>query len=230
MTIAALAAYHRVIAPDLVGFGYSERPPNIEYSLRTWVEHTVGLLDALGLACCDVIGSSFGGALALALALAIRHPARVRRMVLTGSLGGVFEITPGLDAVWGYRPSPENMRRLLNMFVHDRTLVTDELARRRYQASVRPDLQESFAAMFPAPRQRWVEALASDEQALRALGNETLIVHGREDRVVPVTEAYKLFDLIPCAQLHLFGHCGHWTHIEHAARFDRLVIDFLRGP
>ena len=174
------------------------------------------------------MGSSFGGA--LALALAIRHPARVRRVVLTGSLGSVCEITPGMDAVWGYTPSPRNMRRLLDMFVHDRTLVTDELAQMRYQASVRSGLQESFAAMFPAPRQRWVEALASDEQALRALGHETLIIHGREDRVVPVTEAYKLFNLIPRAQIHLFGQCGHWAHIEHAARFDRLVSDFLCQP
>ncbi len=62
---------------------------------------------------------------------------------------------------WGYMPSFENMRRIMDVFAHDRSLVTDELAQLRYEASVRPGFQESFAAMFPAPRQRWVDAMAS---------------------------------------------------------------------
>ncbi len=53
------------------------------------------------------------------------------------------------------------MRRLLDVFAYDRSLVNDELARLRYEASIRPGFQESFAAMFPAPRQRWVDAMAS---------------------------------------------------------------------
>ena len=218
----------RVIAPDMAGFGFSERPAGIRYDLDTWVAQAIGLLDALGLEQADVVGNSFGGA--LALAMAIRHPQRVRRLVLMGSVGVPFDITEGLDAVWGYTPSFENMRRIMDYFAWDRSLVNDELAELRYRASIRPGFQESFGAMFPAPRQRWVDALASREEHIRALPHETLIVHGRDDRVIPLLTSLKLVEWIDRSQLHVYGRCGHWTQIEHAARFAKLVGDFLTEP
>jgi 2-hydroxymuconate-semialdehyde hydrolase len=119
------------------------------------------------------------------------------------------------------------MRKMMDIFAYDRSLVSDELAQLRYEASIRPGYQESFASMFPAPRQRWVDALASREADVRALPHETLLIHGREDKVIPLSASQKLFELIPNAQLHVFGHCGHWTQIEHAGRFGRLVTDFF---
>ncbi|SDC80198.1 alpha/beta fold hydrolase [Paraburkholderia lycopersici] len=221
LTMPALAKSFRVIAPDIVGFGETDRPQGFRYAMDHWVTHVLGLLDALGVERAHVVGNSFGGG--LALALAIRAPERVGRLVLMGSAGVPFRITEGLDAVWGYTPSIANMRALLDIFAFDRSLVNDELAKLRYEASIRPGYQEAFAAMFPAPRQRWVEALASPEAAIRALTHETLIVHGREDRVIPLASSLRLIDLIPRAQLHVFGQCGHWTQIEHAARFNELV-------
>ena len=144
-----------------------------------------------------------------------------------GSVGVPFPITPGLDAVWGYEPSLARMRELLDIFAHDRALVTDELAQLRFEASTRPGFQESFGAMFPAPRQRWVDAMASGEADIRRLPHETLVIHGREDKVIPVQTSLALASLIPRAQLHVFGQCGHWTQIEHAARFAQLVGNFL---
>lgn len=225
LLMAPLAERARVIAPDMVGFGYSERPEGFAYGMDAWVRQAVGLLDALGIERADLVGNSFGGG--LALALAIRHPERVRRLVLMGSVGVPFELTPGLDAVWGYEPSLAAMRALLDIFAFDRSRVTDELARLRYEASIRPGFQESFAAMFPAPRQRWIEALASPEADIRRIPHETLVVHGREDRVIPLANAYRLTELLARVQLHVYGQCGHWTQIEHAARFARLVGDFL---
>ncbi|HJV51344.1 MAG TPA: alpha/beta fold hydrolase [Noviherbaspirillum sp.] len=228
LTMPELAKRCRVIAPDMAGFGFSERPAGIAYNLDTWVAQAVGLLDALGIAQADVVGNSFGGA--LALAIAIRHPQRVRRLVLMGSVGVPFPITQGLDDVWGYQPSIETMRRLLDIFAYDRALVSDELAALRYQASIRPGFQESFSAMFPAPRQRWVDAMASREEDIRALPHETLVIHGREDKVIPLSNSLALAQWIERSQLHVFGRCGHWTQIEHAARFNRLVGDFLTEP
>ena len=225
LVMPALSERLRVIAPDMAGFGFSERPAGIRYDLDTWVAQAIGLLDALGLEQADVVGNSFGGA--LALAMAIRHPQRVRRLVLMGSVGVPFDITEGLDAVWGYTPSFENMRRIMDYFAWDRSLVNDELAELRYRASIRPGFQESFASMFPAPRQRWVDALASREEDIRALPHETLIVHGRDDQVIPLQTSLTLSQWIPNSQLHVFGHCGHWTQIEHAARFVQLVSNFL---
>ena len=228
LVMPALSERLRVIAPDMAGFGFSERPAGIRYDLDTWVAQAIGLLDALGLEQADVVGNSFGGA--LALAMAIRHPQRVRRLVLMGSVGVPFDITEGLDAVWGYTPSFENMRRIMDYFAWDRSLVNDELAELRYRASIRPGFQESFGAMFPAPRQRWVDALASREEHIRALPHETLIVHGRDDRVIPLLTSLKLAEWIDRSQLHVYGRCGHWTQIEHAARFAKLVGDFLTEP
>jgi 2-hydroxymuconate-semialdehyde hydrolase len=225
LVLPALAERRRVIAPDMVGFGTTDRPADVRYGMDTWVRQTLYVLDAFGLDRADVVGNSFGGA--LALALAIRAPQRVRRLVLMGSVGVPFAITPGLDAVWGYQPSLANMRALLDIFAHDRSLVNDELARMRYEASVRPGVHESYAEMFPAPRQRWVDAMASAEADIRALPHETLVIHGREDQVIPLSNSLTLAQWIPNAQLHVFGHCGHWTQIEHNARFNRLVGDFL---
>jgi 2-hydroxymuconate-semialdehyde hydrolase len=119
------------------------------------------------------------------------------------------------------------MRRLLDIFAYDRSLVNDELARMRYEASIRPGFQEAFAAMFPAPRQRWVDAMASPEADIRALPHETLVIHGREDKVIPLQTSLTLAQWIDNAQLHVFGHCGHWTQIEHSQRFIKLVSDFF---
>ena len=223
--LPVLAERFRVVAPDMVGFGFTDRPTGIAYSRATWVAQAVDLMDAMGLEQVDIVGNSFGGAIALALAIA--HPGRVRRLVLMGSVGVSFPITEGLDRVWGYEPSLAAMRSMLDIFAFDRGLVTDELAELRYRASIRPGFQESFSAMFPAPRQAHVDALASDEAAIRALPHETLVIHGRDDRVIPLDASLRLASLIDRSQLHVFGRCGHWTQIEHAARFCRLVGDFL---
>ena len=229
LVMPVLAQQARVIAPDMVGFGFTDRldlsQPGQRYDMDTWVRQAVGVLDALGIEKTDLVGNSFGGA--LALALSIRHPQRVRRLVLMGSVGVPFTLTPGLDAAWGYTPSLENMRKLLDVFAYDRSLVTDELARLRYEASIQPGFQESFAAMFPAPLQRWVDAMCSPESAIRALPHHTLVVHGRDDQVIPLSTSLTLSQWIVRSQLHVFGQCGHWTQIEHAARFARLVGDFL---
>jgi len=144
-----------------------------------------------------------------------------------GAAGVPFEITPALDAIWGYTPSFENMRKVMDWFAYDRNLVSDELAQLRYQASIQPGFQESYASMFPAPRQRWVEALASKEEDIRALPHEALLIHGREDQVIPVSNSIRLSQWISRSQLHVFGRCGHWTQIEHASRFAQLVGNFL---
>ncbi|MEY3694179.1 MAG: hypothetical protein RL083_4, partial [Pseudomonadota bacterium] len=150
LVMPELSKQRRVIAPDMVGFGFTERPHGFAYTMDNWVKQAIDLLDALNLPQVDLVGNSFGGA--LSLALTIRYPKRVRRLVLMGAAGVSFPITPALDAVWGYEPSFENMRRIMDLFAYDRGLVNDDLARLRYEASNRPGFHESYSAMFPAPR------------------------------------------------------------------------------
>lgn len=223
--LPALAQERRVLAPDVVGFGYTDRPADFVFSHQAWVDHIVGFLDALELPAVSVVGNSFGGA--LALRLADRYPDRVDRLVLMGSVGTHFEITPGLDAVWGYEPSVANMAELLELFTYDRSLLGPDLARLRYEASVRPGVQESYSAMFPVPRQAGVDAFALPDESLRALRQETLIVHGRDDQVIPLASSIRLNELIPRSQLHVFNRCGHWTQIERATEFVHLLEGFL---
>lgn len=227
LTIPDLARHHRVLAPDMVGFGYSERPEAISYGVQTWADQVVGLLDALSLERASLVGNSFGGA--IALRVAVQHPDRVDRLVLMGSIGVPFPITDALDAVWGYEPSLGAMRGLLDVFAYSRKLVSDELAEVRYRASIEPGFQEAFSSMFPAPRQRHVDAMATPDEKIAALPHETLIIHGREDRVIPMRTSLRLLQLIDRSQLHVFGQCGHWTQIERRAEFNRLLDEFLTG-
>jgi pimeloyl-ACP methyl ester carboxylesterase len=224
-TMPALAERFRVIAPDLVGFGYTERPEGLRCDVDVWADQVAGVLDALGLERASVVGNSFGGA--IALRLAARRPERVHKLVLMGAVGVPFPITEGLDAVWGYRPSVENMRRIMDLFAHDPGLVSDELAELRYRASTQPGFQEAYEALFPAPRQRWVDAMVTPDDEIRALPHETLVVHGREDRIIPPATSLRLARLIERSQLHVFGRCGHWTQIEWSAAFNRLLAGFL---
>ena len=220
-----LAQLHRVIAPDMAGFGYTERLPDYAYTMQNWVQHVIDMMDALNIEKTHLLGNSFGGA--LAIAFAIKYPQRVDRLILMGAVGVPFTLTRGLDAVWGYEPSVENMRNIMDLFAFDKSLITDELAQLRYKASIQPGFQETFSQMFPAPRQRSVDALASSSEDIRNIQHETLILHGREDLVIPPTTSTSLFDMIPNSQLHMFGRCGHWTQIEHNARFVEQVKDFL---
>lgn len=226
LTIPGLAQRFRVLAPDMAGFGTSDKPGG--YGMALWTDQLIAFLDALGLERVSLVGNSFGGG--LAIRIAVEHPDRVQRLVLMGAAGVDFPITEGLDAVWGYEPSVANMRRIMDFFAHDRGLVNDELAELRYRASIRPGTHEAFSSMFPPPRQRWVRELATDEEAIRAIPHETLIVHGRDDRVIPLQNSLRLLELIERSELHVFGRCGHWTQIEWAEEFTELLVRFLARP
>ncbi|MDR1482620.1 MAG: alpha/beta fold hydrolase [Synergistaceae bacterium] len=216
----------RIVAPDLAGFGFTERVEGAVYNLNNWVDQTIALYDALGIEKANLVGNSFGGA--LALSIAIKRPERVNKLALMGSMGVSFPITYGLDAVWGYDPSPANMEELLEIFTYDHSFSTPELVKTRYESSIQPGFQESFSSMFPEPRQKGVERMASNENYIRNIPHETLIVHGREDRVIPIETSLRLIKLIDRAQLHVFGHCGHWTQIEHTEEFADLLRNFFK--
>jgi 2-hydroxymuconate-semialdehyde hydrolase len=225
LTIPVLAERFRVIAPDVLGFGYTERHENVCYNSESWVAHLTGFLDALGISEVSVVGNSFGGGLALRLAL--NDPRRVSRLVLMGSVGAAFPITDGLDTVWGYKPSLTGMREMLDIFAYDKSLLSDELAQLRYDAATRPGVSEAYSSMFPAPRQRALDAMSLTDAQLSAISQDTLIIHGRDDAVIPLEASEKLVRLIDRSQLHVFGQCGHWVQIEHATRFGNMVSEFL---
>jgi pimeloyl-ACP methyl ester carboxylesterase len=120
------------------------------------------------------------------------------------------------------------MRKVISLFAHNRELITDDLVELRYRASLAPPVRDSWAAMFPEPRQRWVDDLALPGAELAAIGAPVLLVHGRDDRVVPWRESSaRLLELLPDSRLHVLSGCGHWTMIERTADFLAVVQPFL---
>lgn len=224
-TIGPLSERFRVLAPDIVGFGATERPDEVVYSLRTWTDHVWAFLDAHRIGRTAIVGNSLGGR--IALQMATDHPDRISRMVLMGSPGVGMTPTEGLAALRAYEPSHDAMRNLLkNYFAVNPDLITEELVTIRYQASIAGGAYEAYRAMFSDPRHKGSE-LGITAEEVRAISTPTLLVHGREDKVVPLAVSVTMLDLLPNADLHVFSRCGHWTQIERAAEFSALVADYL---
>lgn len=222
-----LSQHYHLYAPDVVGFGYTERPEDNQYSIDAWVDHIIDFIETVIQQKVYVIGNSFGGAIALHLTQ--RRPDLVKRFVLMGSVGNESTISDGLDAVWGYTPSFENMKNLVKTFAYDQSMAdNDDLVEMRYQSSIQEGFQESFAAMFPEPRQTSLDAMALTEDQLRDIQIPVLLIHGREDRIIPLERtSWKMAQVIPNAQLHVFPHCGHWVQIEKTKEFTSQVIEFF---
>ena len=227
--IPALAENFRVLALDLVGWGASERPSDVRYGTKTWVEHALAFLDALDVSTATVVGNSMGGA--VALRFAIRHPDRLNRLVMMGSgyvapSDAPLLANPALAAVRGYTPSLDNMRQVLEWFAYDPELISDEMVQQRYEASAAPGVQENYYAMTH-DRDRLGNEYRVTEEDVRAVQAPTLVLHGRDDQVVPCELSWRLMQLLPNAELHVAAQCGHWFQIEQSERFNSLVTEFL---
>jgi 2-hydroxymuconate-semialdehyde hydrolase len=224
----ALSQRFHVLAPDIVGFGATERPDDISYSLRTWTDHIWAFLDAHGIEKTAIVGNSLGGR--IALQMATDSPDRITKMVLMGTPGVGMTLTEGLAALRAYQPSHAAMRDLLrNYFAVDPTMITDDLVATRYEASVADGAYEAYRAMFFDPRHAGSE-LGITAEEVRAIDTPALLVHGREDKVVPMQVSVTMLGLLPNADLHVFSACGHWTQIERADEFSALVADYLARP
>jgi 2-hydroxymuconate-semialdehyde hydrolase/2-hydroxy-6-oxo-octa-2,4-dienoate hydrolase len=162
--------------------------------------------------------------------MATDQPGRITKMVLMGSPGVGMTLTDGLAALRAYQPSHQAMRDLLrNYFAVDPAMITDELVRIRYEASVADGAFEAYQAMFNDPRHKGSE-LGITEEEVRSIDTPTLLVHGREDKVVPLAVSITMLELFPHADLHVFSACGHWTQIERADEFSTLVVNYLEHP
>ncbi|EIE99280.1 alpha/beta fold hydrolase [Saccharomonospora glauca] len=225
--LPVLAEEYRVIAPDMPGWGKSDP---VTYEERDHVSAAVHLLDALGIEKATFVGNSMGGA--TSLKVAARHPDRVSHVVTMGAgAPGPRIFSPGggpsegLKILHeGYRnPSPEIMRKLVDIMTFDPAFATEELARQRYENAIgHPDHLANFAAGLGRPRR----GEASVEE-LATIGAPVLIVHGRDDRVVHYEAGLRLVSIIENSRLVLLNRCGHWAQLEHAAEFNRLVRDFV---
>jgi len=225
-----LAQRFHVYAVDMPGWGESD-PCTVER--LDHVDALLQFMDAVGLERAALIGNSMGGA--TALRTATEHRDRVSHLVTMGApvnlqpklFGPADGPSEGLKALFAAYadPSPQAMRRLVELMVFDKSFVTDALCRSRADAAAaRPDHLRNLLAGLPhgAP----VPSFARTDD-LRNVQVPALLIHGRDDRVLHPEHALTLLAHLPDSRLVLLNRCGHWAMIEHAAEFNRLVTDFL---
>lgn len=221
----------RVIAPDLLGYGYSGKPRNLEYTIASQAKMVVGLLKQLDIARVALIGSSYGGAVAATIAL--DYPERVGKLVLVGAVTNNRPTRYMLMRLFGspiigdiLSPLVVGSRRLLRMRmkrVYDRHAW--ELDERRVQARHLPLATRGTHRAVIRTVRRWDAERISREAHL--LKQPTLIVWGDTDREVPLTDGERLQQEIPDSRLSVFRDCGHLPHEEYPAEFTTLVREFL---
>lgn len=229
--IATLAEHFHVLAVDVIGWGESDTPRDGTYNGPIQI---IELMDALGLDRATLVGNSMGGM--IALAAATQHPQRVSHVITMGpaSFTGMPTLfgagdgpTEGIKVLLeGYlQPSIETMKKLTSIMAYDKTLATDELARGRVEATLaRPDHIANALAGFRDMNMFHWQATPAEVASIAA---PCLLIHGRDDRVVPWENSLRLVSLIANSRLVLINRCGHWAQLEHAAEFNRLVIDFV---
>lgn len=226
LALPEMAKQFHVFAPDVAGFGQSHKPAPPATD-QVWADHMIAFIEeVIEGKSVSIVGNSMGGA--IALHVAYRRPDLVNKLVLMGSMGVDFTLTEGLDAVWGYSPSKENMKQLIGIFTYDQSMAqNDDLVQMRYESSIEEGSHESFSSMFPAPRQQNIDALALNRQQLQTIKHKSLIIHGRDDQIIPLETSMTLLRELPYADLHVFTNCGHRTQIERSDDFIKQIKDFL---
>ena len=131
----------------------------------------------------------------------------------------------GSTSCGAIEPSREAAQALIELLNHDPAAATPEAIEARLTATL---AQPHFPELFPAPRQRWVDDLSLSPEELAAIAVPVLLVHGAQDRVVPLADgALALLQLLPDVRAHVFGGCGHASPLERTDEFNRLLTTFL---
>jgi pimeloyl-ACP methyl ester carboxylesterase len=224
-TLPVFGRHFRTLAPDIAGFGYSSPPDDAQYGLAFWINHLVAFMDRLEIGRAHILGNSFGGA--LALAIAVRHPERVCRLALMGSVGVPFQIPPAFGSGWNEELTADSMRSVVQRFTYDPSLISDEMVHIRLLTASRPEQKQRQLRLFPGAREERVMALVTPDDEIAGLRNQVLIMHGRNDSIVPLDTSMRLSRLIADADLHVFSRCGHWSHLDRADDFNAMTIRFF---
>jgi len=227
-----LSKHFRAICIDLPGFGQSDMKPAGVPIPGWWAEIVGRFMDALDIKQANFIGNSLGGMITLKLALT--QPQKVGRMLLMGTGGSLPIFTPspteGIKSIIGYYegtgPSIEKLRAFAQQFVYDPSQLTEELLQKRLEISLDPRIVAN-------PPMRMTPGTVLEElwrdPGLTRLTHETMLLWGREDRVLPLDSAFALLKQIPRARLLVMPQCGHWAQWEHADEFNATVTQFFGG-
>ena len=223
----------RVIAVDMLGFGYSGKPRNGEYTIAGQASLLIRLLERLGIRRATLIGSSYGGAVAATCAL--DYPQRVEKLVLVGTVNNNRPLRFNLMRLFGspvfgdvVSPLLIGSRRLLRKRmkrVYDRhEWVLDE---RRVDARHFPLRASGTQRAIIRTVRGWdAERISRDAHLIR---QPTLLLWGENDLEIPLADGERLHQEIPGSRLVVFLNCGHLPHEEYPEAFTNLVVDFAKS-
>lgn len=229
--IPALAESFRVVAIDLNGFGYTQRPESFDsYTREGQAEMVLRVMDALGIERAHLIGHSYGGG--LTLWIAARHPARVRSIVLVDSSAPTYANDRRSRAA-ALRPlnafflrtwvlHPRTVRRALLRSFSDDSLVTPELVREYFDRIRIEGVTAAYYGLTAPARSR------PEPVDLKEIQVPAFVVWGAEDELVPVAAGRKAAGLLPDAELAVMEGVGHVPMEERPDEWLRLVLPFLR--
>ncbi len=234
--IDAFAEKFRVYALDLPGFGRSDKP-DVPYSVPYLAEFIPEFLAAQGIKKASVVGNSLGGAIAVHLASA--YPDMVEKLVLVDPAGFGTEShillrlisVPSLGEIL-VRPSRKGTTKVLTALFYDPSVVTKEMVEVGFEIACLPGYSRSFLATarsvltIRGTKGAFVKSTLERSRQVRC---PTLVIWGKEDRLLPLEHGYKAVGAIPEARLHLFDACGHCPQIEQADAFNVTVLPFLRA-
>jgi pimeloyl-ACP methyl ester carboxylesterase len=234
--IGPISEHHRVFAPDWPGYGQSDKP-KMEYSTEYYVGFLERLMNVLGLEKVSLVGISMGGAISLGFAL--QSPQRVERLVLVDSHGLGGEVPGGMASyalvrlpllnrlVWAaLKRSRKMVERSLHTVFYDTRAITENLVDEVYQLARKPGAGRAWISWQENEIGR--EGLRTNfVDRLYELAVPTLILHGAEDKYVPVSWARRAHALIEDSELNVFSRCGHWLTLERPKEFNRAVSEFL---
>ena len=220
--IPTLAKYFRVITPDIVGFGYSDKP-TVEYTMDFFIDFFHGFLDSLNIPKASLVGSSFGGH--LATEFAIRFNRKVDRLVLTSPAGMMRTSTPTLDGyiMAALYPTYDNAYKAFKEMAHDPDAVNDEIVMDFVNRMRLPNAKYAFMSTLLG--MRYAPKLQGRIGKIIA---PTLLVWGDSDKMIPVQYA-KDYSEIPDGELVVIKDCGHTPYVEKPMTFNKLVLKFLIG-
>jgi pimeloyl-ACP methyl ester carboxylesterase len=225
-------AGYRVIASDLLGYGYSAKPRNGEYTIAGQAKLLTRLLDKLGIPRAIFVGSSYGGAVAATCAL--DYPDRVEKLILVGTVNDNRPLAFRLMRLFGsplfgdvVSPLLIGSRRLLRRRmkqVYDRhEWVIDE---RRVDARHLPLRAAGTQRAIIRTVRSWdAEHISRDAHLIT---QPTLLLWGENDQEIPLADGERLHADIPNSRLKVFLECGHLPHEEYPEAFTNVVIDFCK--
>lgn len=226
--MSRLESRARLYAVDMPGFGGTEKPRSERYgySQSERETHLAAFLEALGVGPVTLVGNSMGGLTALGVAR--DRPELVGRLVLMGSAGIAIPGSAELKSILEYDFTVAGMARIVAALTGPGFKVEQELVDYRYALSVDPDTRYAYGRITG-----WMKArggLQIEESAIESVRVPTLVVAGKNDRVVPVHCAYRFLELISQSHGYILPNCGHWPMIERPGEFARLLETFMGHP